>query len=94
MVTNQELEHLLHNLESDRIERKASASDRSKIRRTICAFAKDLPGHGLPGVIFIGINDDGSCSNLGFFAQNREISDDHLKTIAKHAFESKNQFQN
>jgi hypothetical protein len=30
----------------------------------------------------------------GFFAQNREISDDHLKTIAKHAFESKNQFQN
>jgi len=75
MVTNQELEHLLHNLESDRIERKASASDRSKIRRTICAFAKDLPGHGLPGVIFIGINDDGSCSNLG-------ITDELLKTLS------------
>ena len=75
MVTNQELEHLLHDLESDRVERKASAGDRSKIRRTICAFANDLPDHGQPGVIFIGINDDGSCSNL-------RITDELLKTLS------------
>ncbi|PXF57287.1 MAG: transcriptional regulator [Deltaproteobacteria bacterium] len=75
MVTNQELEHLLQDLESDRVERKASAGDRSKIRRTICAFANDLPGHGQPGVIFIGINDDGRCSNL-------RITDELLKTLS------------
>lgn len=75
MVTNQELEHLLHDLESDQVERKASASDRSKIRRTICAFANDLPGHGQPGVIFIGVKDDGSCSNL-------RITDELLKTLS------------
>lgn len=75
MVTNQELKHLLHDFESDRVERKASASDRSKIRRTICAFANDLPGHGQPGVIFIGVKDDGSCSNL-------RITDELLKTLS------------
>jgi len=75
MVTNQELEHLLQDLESDRVERKASASDRSKIRKTICAFANDLPGHGQPGVIFIGVKDDGSCSNL-------RITDELLKTLS------------
>lgn len=75
MITNQELEHFLHDLESDRVERKASAGDRSKIRKTICAFANDLPGHGRPGVIFIGINDDGSCSKL-------RITDELLKTLS------------
>ena len=75
MVTNQELQHLLHDLESDWVERKASASDRSKIRRTICAFANDLPGHGRPGVIFIGVKDDGTCSGL-------RITDELLNTLS------------
>jgi ATP-dependent DNA helicase RecG len=56
------LEKLLNDLESDRVERKASISDRSKIRRAICAFANDLPNHQQAGVIFIGV--DGSCANL------------------------------
>jgi ATP-dependent DNA helicase RecG len=61
-MNNQELEKLLNDLESDRVERKASISDRSKIRRAICAFANDLPNHQQAGVIFIGV--DGSCANL------------------------------
>jgi ATP-dependent DNA helicase RecG len=64
MMTDAELEELLVDLESDRVERKRTASDRSRIRRTICAFANDLPAHGLPGVVFVGVNDDGSCANL------------------------------
>jgi ATP-dependent DNA helicase RecG len=63
-MNDQELEQLLRNLESDRVERKASDSDRKKIKEAICAFANDLPNHKKPGVLFIGVNDDGSCSNL------------------------------
>ena len=49
-LDERELDRLRVGLESDRIERKGSASDTSKLRRTICALANDLPGHGLPGV--------------------------------------------
>ena len=58
-----QLDQLRSDLESDRVERKRSASDRSKLRRNICALANDLPGHGLPGVVFIGVEDDGACAN-------------------------------
>ena len=57
-----ELEALLREPESDRVERKRSAADRSGIRRNVCAFANDLPGHGAPGVIFVGVEDDGRCA--------------------------------
>ena len=57
------LSRLLLDLESDRVERKASGKDDKKIRQAICAFANDLPNYQQPGVLFIGINDDGSCAN-------------------------------
>lgn len=57
-----ELDRLLGDIESDRVERKRSGSDGNALRRNICALANDLPGHGLPGVIFIGVEDDGSCA--------------------------------
>lgn len=57
-----ELDRLRADLESDRVERKRSASDRSGLRKNICALANDLPGHGLPGVIFVGVDDDGGCA--------------------------------
>lgn len=59
-----ELEQLLYDLESDRVERKASISDRDKICQAICAFANDLPNHRRPGVLFMGVYDDSSCANL------------------------------
>lgn len=74
-MDDQQLEKLLKDLESDRVERKASLSDRGKLREAICAFANDLPNHQKPGVIFIGINDDGSCANLS-------ITDDLLLTLS------------
>lgn len=64
MVTEAELEALRTDLESDRAERKASVADAERIRATICAFANDMPDHRLPGVLFIGIHDDGTCANL------------------------------
>ncbi|MCK5796372.1 MAG: putative DNA binding domain-containing protein [Deltaproteobacteria bacterium] len=64
MLNDTELLTLLRDLESDRVERKASLSDMKKIRRAVCAFANDLPGHAKPGVIFVGVHDDGSCATL------------------------------
>ena len=58
-MTDQELETLLDDLESDRVERKESISDGDKIRQAICAFANDLPDSRQPGVLFIGANDRG-----------------------------------
>ena len=59
-MEDRELEALLADLESDRVERKASLSDKKRICEAICAFANDLPGSGRPGVLFVGANDDGS----------------------------------
>ncbi len=70
-----ELEILLNDLESDRVERKVSDADRDKIRQAICAFANDMPHHQKPGVLFIGVNDVGKCANL-------PITDELLRILA------------
>lgn len=64
MLTEQELEELMVGDERDWVERKASASDPDEIRKNICAFANDLPDHRRPGVLFIGVHNDGTCANL------------------------------
>jgi ATP-dependent DNA helicase RecG len=63
-MEDSELLSLLLDAESDRVERQASLSDPDRIGEAICAFANDLPGNRKPGVIFIGVNDDGSCSKI------------------------------
>lgn len=70
-----ELEALLSDLESDRVERKRSAVDKDAIKKAICALANDLPGHNAVGVLFIGIEDNGDCAGL-------KIDDELLKSIA------------
>jgi ATP-dependent DNA helicase RecG len=70
-----ELVALLVDVEADRVERKASLSNTDRIREAICAFANDLPDHRTPGVIFVGANDDGSCTGL-------PITDQVLLTLA------------
>ncbi len=74
MPDDHELNDLIAGGESDRVEFKASARDLDKIRQAICAFANDLPNHGAPGFIFIGLNDDGTCSDLA-------IDDQLLQTL-------------
>jgi ATP-dependent DNA helicase RecG len=74
-MDDDELEGLLRKLESDLVERKASLSDPDRIREAICAYANDFPDHRMPGVIFIGANDDGSCSGL-------EITDELLLKLS------------
>jgi ATP-dependent DNA helicase RecG len=74
-MTDAELELLLADLESERVERKSSASDHEKIRETVCAFANDLPNYRLPGVIFVGVKDGGSCAGLS-------VTDELLTALA------------
>lgn len=60
------LERMLTDLESDSAERKESfkGDSPSKVREAVCAFANDLPDHRTPGVIFIGARNDGSPAGL------------------------------
>jgi ATP-dependent DNA helicase RecG len=75
-----ELEALLTDLESDRVERKEALSDHDRIREVICAFANDLPNHRQRGVLFVGVRDDGSPANL-------QITDDLLVKLSGFARE-------
>ena len=72
-----ELETLLSDLESDRVERKESWSGDApdKGPQAICAFANDLPNHRQPGVLFVGAKDNGQPSGLA-------ITDQLLTTLA------------
>lgn len=64
--SDQELEHLLADLESELAERKENFRGEmsQKVREAVCAFANDLPDHRRPGVVFIGARDDGSAAGL------------------------------
>ena len=74
-MTDQELEALLIDLESDRVERKQAVSDGDRLRQAVCAFSNDLPDHGQPGVLFIGVDDNGRGVSL-------PISDQLLLTLS------------
>ena len=65
-LTDNEIEALLNDLESDRVERKETwAGDApEKGPQAICAFANDLPDHKKPGVLFVGVDDKGALKNI------------------------------
>ena len=76
-LSDQELLDLLDQVESDRAERKESFKGDvpKKARQAVCAFANDLPGHNRPGVLFIGVKDNGEPSGL-------EVTDQLLMSLA------------
>lgn len=76
-MSDAELEELLNETESDRVERKQSwAGDApEKARQAVCAFANDLPSHQLAGIVFIGAKDDGTPTGI-------EVTDQLLKTLS------------
>ena len=60
------LEALLAGGESDRVEFKQvwSGETRKKGAEAVCAFANDLANHNRPGVLFVGVQDDGAPCGL------------------------------
>jgi ATP-dependent DNA helicase RecG len=75
--TNEQLEALLVDIESDIVERKESwkGDAPEEGRKAICAFANDLPDHKKPGVLFVGARDDGTASGL-------PVTDELLRTLS------------
>lgn len=78
-LSDTELLALIHDLESDRAERKQTwrGDAPEKSRQAVCAFANDLPNYCLPGVLFVGIKDDGSPMGPEFV-----VTDELLMTLA------------
>lgn len=75
MLDDSELERLLSDIEADRIERKRDDSNMHSIRKSVCAFANDIADCGKPGILFVGVNDDGSPSKF-------PITDEALRKLA------------
>lgn len=74
--SDEQLEALLADIESDLAERKESwKGDADTGRQAVCAFANDLPDHRKTGVLFIGAKDNGTPSNLA-------ITDELLRTLS------------
>lgn len=74
-LPDQELIALLADLESDRVERKETAANSDRLSEAICAFANDMPGYREPGVLFVGVSDNGAV--LG-----RPVTDELLRHLA------------
>lgn len=74
MLGDAELLDRIENGESDRVEFTASTTDLDKFRQAICAFANDLPANGEPGLLFVGLEDDGRCAGS-------LVDDSLLKTL-------------
>jgi ATP-dependent DNA helicase RecG len=66
MLTDEEIQQLASAMESDRVERKESLSGSApdRIAQAICAYCNDLPNHRAPGLVLVGIKDDGEPSGL------------------------------
>jgi ATP-dependent DNA helicase RecG len=75
MIGANDLQALLADMESDRIERTVSTTKHDKFGEAICAFANDYPQHNKPGYLLIGVKDDGSLAGL-------EATDELLLTLA------------
>ena len=78
-LTDEDLLALIHDLESDRAERKQTwkGDAPEKGRQAVCAFANDLPNHGQPGVLMVGVKDDGTPMGPEFV-----VTDELLMTLA------------
>ncbi|MDK9717813.1 MAG: putative DNA binding domain-containing protein [Trichlorobacter sp.] len=74
MLTEDQLNELLTNMEADNIERTVSLDNTDKFSQAICAFANDLPNHRQPGYLLIGVRDNGVLSGL-------TVTDELLKNL-------------
>jgi ATP-dependent DNA helicase RecG len=70
-----EILRLIADRETDRVERKASMANVDRVCEAICAFANDLPGHGAPGIVAVGVDDEGRPTGLA-------IDDELLRRLA------------
>ena len=77
MLTTEQLQTLMADIESDRVERTVSTTDTDKFCEAICAFANDLPNSRQPGYLLVGVTPDGQPSGL-------VVTDQLLQNLASH----------
>lgn len=63
-MTEQELNDLIARHEADRVEFTISTNDTEKFSEAVCSFANDLPNHGQPGHLVVGLDDKGRFAGL------------------------------
>jgi ATP-dependent DNA helicase RecG len=73
-MTEDELRELIARHEADRIEFTESTKETDKFSEAVCAFANDLPNHGKPGFLVIGIDKAGRPAGL-------RITDEILRNL-------------
>jgi len=69
MLSDNELRDLLSTGEADHVEKTISVTDTEKFGEAICSFANDLADRRAPGVLFIGVRDNGDCANIAVSEQ-------------------------
>lgn len=79
MITIEQLQTLLVDLESDRIERTVSTNNTDKFCEAICAFANDMPGNNAHGYLVLGARDrDGGIEGVS-------VTDELLQKFSNYA---------
>ena len=78
--SSERLTELLIAGETDYVEFKENVSNNNRLQEIICAFSNDLPNRREPGVLVIGVDDEGNC--VGWKA-----TDDDLQRLANVARE-------
>ncbi|MCC6447865.1 MAG: putative DNA binding domain-containing protein [Chitinophagaceae bacterium] len=73
MITQEILDQLLLDMESDLIERTISIRE-NKLGPAVCALSNDFPNHKKPGYILLGVKDDGKLAGMKW-------SDEELQAI-------------
>ncbi len=73
-MTEEDLNELIKNHESDRIEFTTGTTDTDKFSEAVCAFSNDLPNHRKEGYLIIGVDNKGHFSALN-------VTDQLLQTL-------------
>ncbi len=77
MLTIEQLQELMADIESDRVERTVSKTDTDKFCEAICAFANDVPNSRQPGYLLVGVTPDGQPAG-------QVVTDQLLQNLASH----------
>lgn len=64
MISKEELEKLLLDIENSRVERTISTTNTDKFGEAICAFCNDYPDSQQAGYLIVGAKDNGSRCGL------------------------------
>lgn len=75
MTSSAFVQELIGQHESSSVELTESTRNMDKFAQALCAFANDLPGHGEPGYLIIGVKDNGEVAGA-------RIDDQLLQTLA------------